>query len=246
MPMRSKIALAALGGLVMLACTSLRAPSHAEGPAARVEAGHVLVDGIATIQVIPDVVDMNLTLTAEHSSPREAVAALRAQQEALLVALPGAAGSDAEIHAGQLRLSTDWRRFHERREAPVHTASMTIVVSLAALDRMGEVLSVGTEHGVTSASSRYRSTVLPEKKKAVRVLALRAAADKAEQSAALMGVHLGEVVSIEEISGGWGWGGGGVENNFVAAPSATPSTPGAAMPGAIDLSLTVEVRYALQ
>lgn len=234
--------LVAAGALALIACTSLRTPSHADAPASPSEPGYILVDGIASIQVVPDIVDLSLTLTAEHDDPKRAVAALRAQQGALLEALEAAGGADAKLHAGQLQLSTRWRD-HSAHERPYYVASLTVVACLTEFDRMGAVLAAGAEHGVTAASSRYRSTQLPEKKKAVRELALRAAADKAAQSAELMGARLGAVTAIEEVgsrSGGWGM----VSNNYEAAPSGGGSD-GVLMPGAIDLSLTVEVRYAL-
>ena len=97
---------------------------------------------------------------------------------------------------------------------------------------------------MTTAPSRYRSTRLPDKRQAVRELALQAAADKAEQSAAMMGVRLGTVTAIEEISRRHsGRGMPAISNHFDDGPS--PSQDGLLMPSSIDLTLTVEVRYAL-
>lgn len=40
-------------------------------------AGHILFDGIASMQVAPDVVDRTMTLTVEDDDPEAAVASLR-------------------------------------------------------------------------------------------------------------------------------------------------------------------------
>ncbi|MEL6344403.1 MAG: SIMPL domain-containing protein [Myxococcota bacterium] len=229
--------------LVLFACSSLRTPSYADSPEAQTASGHVLVDGIASLQVIPDVVDMNLTLTAEDENPEKAVAMLQTQQKSLLAALRETTRDDAQLHAGHMQLSTSWREYGRDRERPMHTASLTVVVSLTVFERMGEVLAVGTAHGVTSAHSRYRSTQIPEKKKILREMALSAAANKAQQSATMMGVRLGPVTAIEELSRRTGWGSMALSNMEVAVNE--PTGEGVLMPGAMNLSLSVEVRYAL-
>ena len=97
---------------------------------------------------------------------------------------------------------------------------------------------------MTTAPSRYRSTRLPDKRQAVRELALQAAADKAEQSAAMMGVRLGTVTAIEEISRRHSDAGmPALSSHFDDGP--LPSQDGLLLPNSIDLTLTVEVRYAL-
>ncbi len=95
-------------------------------------------------------------------------------------------------------------------------------------------------------STQFRSTELQAKKRELRDMALEAARDKARQSAAALEVELGSVISIEEIGrsdrANWGMEGNVFANEYRSASAAEGD---ALIPGAVPLSLTVEVEYAI-
>ncbi len=229
-------------------CQHAVAPScsSAVGQGSSSERPRVLVNGIATLEVIPDVADITVRLEIERASPRDAVQAVRAEQDALVAALneDGIAGEHLRIsHIG---VSPEYDTIARVSQIRGYSASVSFVASVDDFTRLGDVLERVSGFQVKHLSTRFRSTELPAKKRALRTKALEAARAKAEQSAAVMGVQLGGVLSIEETSRndrpGWGAVGNVISNEYVNAGP----LEGSSVPGAVPISLSVEVGYALQ
>ncbi len=229
-------------------CQHSVAPSYASavGQPGLSERPRVLVNGIASIEVIPDVADVTVRLGVERASPRDAAVAIRAEQSALEAALnaDGIAGERLRIsHTGVAPVYETIAGVSQLRG---YSATVSLVASVDDFSRLGDVLERVSGFQVQHISTRFRSTELPAKKRALRTKALEAARAKAEQSAGVMGVQLAEVLSIEETSRndrpGWGAVGNVMVNEYVNAGP----VEGSSVPGAVTLSLSVEVGYALQ
>ncbi|MCB9748396.1 MAG: SIMPL domain-containing protein [Myxococcales bacterium] len=210
------------------------------------EAPHLLVNGIATIEVVPDVLDVTVQLALERASPRDAVQALRAEQDALIAALNADGFSGESLRVSHSGVSPVYETIAGTSRIRGFEASVSLVICVQDFDRVGEVLERVAGFELRHLSTHFRSTKIAEKKRELRAMALEAARAKAEQSATLMGVQLAEVLSIEETqrndSPGWGSLANFAANEYVATgASAEPS-----MPGAVSLSLAVEVGYALR
>lgn len=205
---------------------------------------HILVDGIAVIEVVPDVVDLTVVLSIQRSTPKQAVVDMRAEQRRMVAALKLQGVSGVDLRTSQLSVSPVYGDY-PRHRIEGYVAELTFVASLRDFDRIADVLEAASSFEVSNLYTRFRSTEMAAKKKELRDMALRAARDKARQSTAVLEVVLGQVVSIEEVSrsdrASWGTTGNMMVNEFSSASFESQSV----VPGAIRLDLTVEVQFAL-
>ncbi len=213
--------------------------------AAIVEAGkparQIRVNGIATMEVNPDVVDLTMTLSVLRARPKAALTILHAQQTKLVAALIKVGVANAELRLSHVNVSPRHKPHPNSHVIDGYSASVTLVATLGEFELLGEVMEAAASHQVSQMYTRFRSTRLTEKKRDVREMALKATRDKARQIATSMQVELGSVLVVEEVAGtGALWGAVGNENMYAPARSGDKLQP-----GAIELSLTLEVAYAL-
>jgi uncharacterized protein len=217
-----------------------RAGAHAE---LRAEPGVVQVTGMATLQVAPDVADVQMTLSIEEPTPRAATAALRSRQAKLLPALRTAGVAADELRVSQIALQPVYAPYGDGRIRG-YEASVTVTASLRNFDRIADVMDAAAEVGVARMSTRFRSTELETRKKEVRGMALEAARDKAEQMAGAVSASLSRALLVTETPSGAGWLYGGVANVMETAQLAASDGP--LLPDLQPLTLTVTVHYQLQ
>jgi hypothetical protein len=209
---------------------------HAPDPTRQIR-----VNGIATLEVNPDVVDVTMTLLVLRDRPKAALASLREQQEPLVAALMGAGVAEGDLRLGHINVMPNHRAYPNSHIIDGYNASITLVATLDDFEQIGDVMEAAASRDVSQIHTRFRSTKLADKKKEVREMALKATRDKAEQMASSMKVELAEVLAIEEVAGNSApWGAVGNENMYAPA-----SRGDKLLPGAIELSLTLEVAYAL-
>jgi uncharacterized protein len=229
------LTLVALAG----ACVD-RAGAHAD---MRAEPGVVQVTGIATLQVAPDIADVQMTLSIEEPTPREATAALRTRRAQLLPALRSAGVAGDELRVSQIALQPVYTRDAEGRIRD-YEASVTVTASLRDFDRIADVMDAAAEVGVARMSTRFRSTELEARKKEVRGMALEAARDKAEQMAGAVSASVSRALLVTESPSGAGWLYGGISNVMETAQFGASDGP--LLPDLQPLTLTVTVHYQLQ
>jgi uncharacterized protein YggE len=214
-------------------------PARAAAPAATQEParpGRLVVTGTATVEVVPDCLDVTLVLSSEGERPRSAIRALRARQEVLIQALVAAGVARSDVKLSGLVLSP---LRDEKGRPRGYGASIRVVASTKQLDLVGDLMEAASEAGTQSMSTDFRVTDLPAVKKKVRELALQAAAEKAHMTVATLGARLGKVVEVAESAGEWNPGAGG--NSYVAS-----APGGAAMgPEAEPLTMSINVTYEL-
>ncbi len=212
--------------------------SNGEIPARR-----VLVNGIASVDVRPDVADVTITLSVERPRPNAALLELKTQRDGLVAALSEVGISGVNLRSSHTGVSTVYEH-RGNREIRGYEAAQTFVASTTDFEGIGDVLELAAAFELGSMHTRYRSTRMTEKKREVRDMALRAAERKAKESAEVLGVTLGPVISIEETgrnSAAWGANANAILNDFSAeGPTGAPVEP-----GAVPIGLTVEVGYAI-
>jgi uncharacterized protein len=243
-PMHPVHRLSALATLLSLAavvgaCTERAGAARAED---RIEPGVVQVTGSATLQVAPDVADVQMTLSIEQPTPRQATAALRARQAELLPALRAAGLAGDEIRVSHVGLEPVYAPYPAEQRIRGYEASVTVTASLRDFDRIGEVMDAGAGVGVARMSTSFRSTELDTLKKKVRGMALEAARDKAEQMAGAVAAELSRVLLVTETPSGAAWLYGGVAN---VVDRAQLGADGPLLPDLQPLTLTVTVHYQL-
>ena len=202
----------------------------------------IRVNGIATLEVNPDVVDLTMTLSITRERPKAAVSELRDQQGPLVAALVKAGVDEPELRLSYINVMPHNKPYPDSHIVDGYSASITLVASLRDFARIGDVMEAAASHGVSQLYTRFRSTKMIEKKKEAREMALQATRDKAQQIATSMHVELGNVLVVEEVAGNAAsWGAVSNENMYAVAAQGEKLQP-----GAIELSLTLEVAYALE
>lgn len=231
------------GAIAATGCNTQPATAGPIGAVERPKPGVLDVTGTATLQVTPDVLDVHMTLTVEHDQPKQAVAALRRQQAALLAKLSGADVAGDEITTGQLSLYPVYESRSPYR-IRAYQASITVTICTGEFDRVGEIMETAAAAGVTQMSTNFRSTKLEELKKQVRDMALQAAKDKAAQMSGALDVRVSRVTAIREEQAGGGWYYGRLE--VANAIDYAGAAGGAAVqPATQPLTLTVHISYEL-
>ncbi len=197
------------------------------------------VTGTATMQIVPDTADLQMTLTAEAPRPGAAATLVRQRQATLQTQL-GQLTTRPEVTLS--RLSVD-PQYDEKGRIRAYQAAVTLTVSTGDFDGVTDLLELGAQAGATRMATHFRTRDVTGLKAKVRDQALAAVKAKATQTSAGLGVTLGKIVTIsEDVGGPWGWGGNATANVQSYQPAPTSST---LSPDATELTLTVTVGYEL-
>ena len=162
------------------------------------------VSGTATVRATRDTAELSVILTHEAPGPREAATRVRGLQDALQSAL-ASSGLAPDQAVSSLQLSpvhepVDSRGIRTRLRG--YEAALTIVLTTSDLDTLPELLELATASGATRIDSHLRVSDRTRLKQQAREAAARAALDKAESMAQILGIQLGSVRSVQETDGG--------------------------------------------
>lgn len=192
------------------ACADRGAPQVVAVPAAELEKpGNMTVTGTAVLEVSPDCADLTMTIVGEGARPGQATAAVQKQQQALVEALQkiGVGGSDLKL--SYLRLDPVYAQTMlgvQTQRITGYRAEVTVTATTKRFELVGPIMEAGANAGASSMSSQFRRSDLPELKKQVREMALKAAKEKAVQTAKALGIELGRIVTVAETPNGMMWG----------------------------------------
>lgn len=208
--------------------------------------GSISVDGLATMEVTPDIADVTVTLTGKAADTKSAYAEASRQKDALLALLKAMDNSsELGIRTGTSQVTPAYRYTARGEQRPDgHIATLSLTISTKDFARLHDIMEAGANVGASNSSVAYRSINLDAKKIEVRQLALKAAREKAEQMVGAAGAKLGRVLSISESPGGSGWSYFGGLANSSKQIELTESTV-AVTPGAQPLTLNVSITYEL-
>jgi uncharacterized protein YggE len=204
------------------------------------------VSGTATMEIVPDTVDLRMTLTAEAPRPAAAAKAVNERQAAVQKQIAALTLSGVKIDLALSFLSVQPLYDAKTGRVRGYQAAITLTLSTGDFDRVADLMELGAQQSATEMSTSFRSRDLTGAKKKVRDQALAAVKAKAEQMAGGLGVKLGKIVNIAESAGQpWDYGyvyGPGVPN----AQSFQPASDSAGLrPDAQQLTLTITVGYEL-
>ncbi len=212
--------------------------------------GTMTVTGSATLRVSPDCADLVMTVSVEELKPGAAASGAQSRQRGLVSALRAAGVAGDDLKLSELRLSPVYAQTPDRVTSKItgYRGEVTVVVTTKKFERIGALMEVGANAGATDMSSQFRRSDLPELKKQVRDLALRAAKEKAEQTAKTLDIKLGRVVNVTEapVSPNWGRS---LYSNYVgnagpSASSADDSLGGTLEPLTLDITLELDLPQA--
>jgi uncharacterized protein YggE len=232
-----RLALLLFATTAMTSGAACSTPSYAAtAPAADSHRRTLTVTGTATVDLVPDCLDVSMMLSTDGDHPRQAMSALRAQQDVLVKALIAAGVAPGDVKLSGLNLQ---RKYDVAGRVKGYTASIGVVASTKKLELVGDLMEAASSAGTQSMSTSYRVSDLPSFKKKARRMALEAAADKAHETASALGTRLGHVADVNESASDWYPG--ATANSYTAnAPGTTQLSPELQ-----PLTLSINVVYEL-
>lgn len=200
------------------------------------------VQGLATLEVAPDRLDLHILLREEAARPDRAVAAMQKRQAAFEEAIRDSKLSKVERTLGQLSVA-EHREYIDNKEVKVgYQASIRLTISMTDFDKVGVFMQLAAEHGAESMNTQFRCTKLSDMKMKVRAEAVQAAKQKAEQLSQLSGTQLGVVISLSEGDHQDAyWGATSIANSYTPAVAREALSQGDSQ----KLSINVTITYRL-
>src|SRR5262245_9425712 len=202
---------ALVGSLLAIpACADRGAPQIVAVPAVELDKpGNMTVTGTAVLEISPDCADLTMTIVGNGARPGQATAAVQKQQQELVAALNkiGVEGSDLKL--SHLRLDPVYAQTAlgiQTQRITGYRAEVTVTATTKRFELVSSIMEAGANAGASSMSSQFRRSDMPALKKQVREMALKAAKDKAAQTAKVLGIELGRIVTVAETPNGTMWG----------------------------------------
>ncbi len=241
--------------LTLLTCTSIVAqPGHTTDDRPR-----ITVTGEAVVTAVPD--RIVLTLGLETLDPD--IARARNDNTDLLKRVRAVAREtgigDRDVQTDQLAIEPRYRDGYTRENFIGYVVRNTVILTLRDVARAEDLVTrlllagVTTIHGIDFQTSDYRMH-----RDTARVLALRAAREKAVAMAAALDRHIGAPLLISEnasasswwYSSAWSWWGGrgvpGMNQNVLQAAPGPAAEPVESMAlGRISIRASVDVSFEL-
>ena len=247
----SSLALASGLGLTV-ACSDrtpqvIAIPATAAAPHA--QPGAMTVAGTATLEVSPDCADMTMTLSADGARAGVAATALAKKQQAVIAAMQQLGIGAGDIKLSHVTLNPIYRHYPHELKVATYRAEITITVTTKKFDQVPGMMEAAANAGASSVSTAFRRSDLPELKKRVREMALRAAREKAELTAKTLGIELGRVTTVAEVPAGHMWRSAYFPNyvaNVRESAPASASVDQAAVIGAASQTLTLDISISYE
>jgi uncharacterized protein YggE len=204
------------------------------------QARTITVEGMATLDTTPDLMDVAMTVRVESKSPKTCVAGARKNADDLVKGMTALGLAKGDLELSQVNLGPTFDR--ETGVRTGYEASISIVAKTKSFDLIGDLSEAAANAGVTDISTSFERSDLPAQKAHVRDLALAAAKAKAEQTVKALGTALGAVDAVSESAGNY-QAYGGVANNIEVR---TTSGTGGLSVSATSLTMTIYVTWELQ
>ena len=205
----------------------------------------IWVTGTGEVTVVPDIVTLRLGIEAQEATVAEAQTQAVEAMNKVMAALTdnGVAEKDIQTQYFSIRQVTKWDRVEEEEVVIGYRVTNMVTAKIRDIDKAGAIIDAVAEAGGDLARidsigfsiddpSAYYEEARPE--------AMAEAKAKAEQLAELAGVTLGKPTYISEGIQVPPITRGVVYEEIVAAPAATPISPGEA-----EISLSLQVAYAI-
>ncbi|MBI4296203.1 MAG: SIMPL domain-containing protein [Chloroflexi bacterium] len=206
----------------------------------------IWVTGQGTVSVAPNIAVLNLGISAQSPGVAQAQAQAATAMDKVMTALTdnGVAKKDIQTRSFSIQQVTRFDRSKEQEVVIGYRVTNTVSAKIRTIDKTGAVIdAVASAGGDLTRINNISFTIDDNSayQKEAREKAMADAKAKAEQMAGLAGVKLGKPVYITE--------------SFYAPPvpipilrseagAPAPTTP--ISPGEMDITVTVQVHYAIQ
>lgn len=214
----------------------------------------IMVSGSAEVKVVPDEVNLDIGIESRAATLDEATNDNNQKVAAVQSFLKGAGIDAKDVQTDFISVRPEYNE-PQRRTPNIYVAERRLGIRLRKLADFEKVLLGVMKRGANHVNGiEFRTTELRKHRDAARLMAVRAAREKAQALAGELGAKVGKVQSISENTwGGWNnWGGGmrsRVQNMSqnamqVAGDGGGAGESGLAV-GQITVSATVNVSFLL-
>jgi len=237
--------------LLALVFTALTAPALFAQQAAPLPP-LISTTGSAVVRVAPDLADLSFEVEVRNADLNLARKQQAERSKKVLAALRAAGVADSELQSSQVQIAPNYTdRQRETEQVRFYIVSQTISATLHDVKKVPDVTADVVLAGATSVRDvSLRSSALRKYRDDARVLAIRAAREKAAALTAELGVKVGKPYTITEgMDYGHMVSSSNSYNNIqqveVGAAAGDGTMPTFA-PGTISISASVSVSFLLE
>lgn len=210
------------------------------------EPSTVAVQGTGIVFVQPDMVRLSVTVAETSATSRQAQETVNVRTKAVMTVLKGAKIDDKDIQTASLSLNPQYEWEGQRNVLKGQRAEQRLSIALRKIDALGSLIDQLVQiEGIELGGIGFGVEDNTENYVKARELAYAKARSKAEQYAALSGMRVGRVLSINE----------GVSNDALVPMSrnsfklyeAAADMAGATIPtGQQEVTLSVSIVFELE
>jgi uncharacterized protein len=216
----------------------------------------ISVSGAATVVAAPDYAILTFTINKRASTLAAALGALKGDSLKLRDALQRAGVSSLDINTEHFAIAPvydtsqarDYSSENKAAEQRYYAVNGRVDVTVREIKRLSEFVDLGISNGAEGIDGmQMLDSKLRQHRDEARVLAVKAAKEKAALLASNAGTKIGCVLRIEESSRWW-WNGANdlrSQNTVQAAPEAGAGDGQPALSGAINAQADVQMVFAL-
>lgn len=204
----------------------------------------VTVSGAAEILTAPDTFELTIGFDVQDDSLNKVRDESRRRAAALLAVAAKHQIPDCDVQTQDLSLQPRYDSY-EHRKIVGYTASRGLVLTLRNIDSVEDVLYDMLAAGANRVDRvQFHSSAAREKRAEARVLAVKAAREKAEAMAAALGQTVGEPLRIEEGASEGSWR-SPTTLNYALSNETVPHVSDTVATGKIQVQASVAVTFAL-
>lgn len=247
--------------VVALAAAAWVQPAHASELTQAVACNTtrtITVNGAAMVTAMPDYATVSFGVNVNAKTSAEALSALKTSTLTIRGKLQEAGTASRDIATDEFNIVPFADQYASQRSDATefrYATSGRLDVTVRDLKRMSEVIDIAFKAGANTMSSvQLQDSKLRAHRDEARVLAVKAAAEKAALLAAASGTAVGCVLKIDEIKtfeqGGWWNPGGSAQAQNVVQASGEDARYSldetTVAPGSIRVRAEVQIMYGLQ
>ncbi|MCW1930358.1 MAG: SIMPL domain-containing protein [Candidatus Kerfeldbacteria bacterium] len=241
-PVRFTLALVALFLCVSIADTSITMVQDAHKLKGEAPARTVTLSGTGTVEATPSEASIIISVVTEGEQQASVQSEGNATMTAVQTAVKELGIEDADIQTNGYSLNPQYDYTSSERTATGYELSQSIEVTIRDVDTVSDVIDAATAAGANSVSTPQFSIEDEEVlKDEARAKAAEAVAAQYASYENTLGVALGDIVSIQELSGG--------ETPIFYALGAAEKDTSSSTPiatGSNEVSVTLSVTYGLR
>jgi uncharacterized protein len=218
-------------GILVLATLAVGTRTLGQQPLNNDDRPKITVNGEAVVNVTPDKIVVTLGI---ETSDKDISLAKQKNTEIMkktVAAIKECGVAEKNIETDRLSIEPRWSDEYQQKKFFGYYVRNSIVVTLNDVAKVEELVTRVLQAGVTQLHGiDFQTTEFKNYREQARELALKAAREKAEKMAAVLGESIGHPLQISEGYGGssWGYGSGwgGGRSHAMAQTNAYAEQPG--------------------